>query len=501
MVVGELIYEIDVLVLGGGPGGYTAAIHAADLGKEVMLVESCPRLGGVCLTQGCIPSKTLIHVVGIANNIKEAGRMGLVHKGIEFDPPTLGRYIHSVVKSLSSGVEQLVRSREIEVIQGHARFIGRDRVYVEGANTIIRFNHAIIATGSRINELPVAMELSDSGDLAAGDSPGIGEVPGTEAMAIWTSAKALAVTEIPESLLVIGGGYIGLEIGQAYAGLGSRVTLVEFSQKLLSGADKDLVDVVVKECKKQFAAIHTDSRVKRIQQVPAGFRVEIETRGKSMEQTFSRVLAATGRRPNTDDLGLGSLDLKMDDKGLILTDDQCRTSLPRIFAVGDVTQGPALAHKAAREGKVAAEVIAGQLSVFDNVAVPAVFFTSPEIAWTGLTEDEASARGIPVKVGKFPLTALGRARSAGKFKGFVKIIAQPDTQLVLGVGIVGEHASELIAEGTLAIEMGACLEDLIVSIHPHPTFSEAIMEAAEMTAVEMAPGGSVHLPKKIQKAK
>lgn len=478
MVVGELIYEIDVLVLGGGPGGYTAAIHAADLGQEVMLVESCPHLGGVCLTAGCIPSKTLIHVVGLANAVKGAGHMGLVNKGVEFDAPALGRYIHSVVKELSSGIERLVDNREIDVIHGHARFIGRDRVYVDGANTIIRFKHAIIATGSRINELPVGMDLP-----------------------IWTSAKALAVTEIPESLLVIGGGYIGLEIGQAYAGLGSRVTLVEFSPKLLSGADKDLVDVVVKECDAQFAAIHMDSRVTRIEQVPSGFKVAIETRGNTMEQIFARVLGATGRRPNTDDLGLGVLDLKTDEKGLILTDEHCRTSHSRIFAIGDVTQGPALAHKAVREGKVAAEVIAGQLSAFDNVAVPAVLFTSPEIAWTGLTEEEAGTRGIPVRVGKFPLTALGRARSAGKSKGFVKIIAQPDTQLVLGMGIVGEHASELIAEGTLAIEMGACLEDLIVSIHPHPTFSESIMEAAEMAFAEIENGGSVHLFRKTRKTR
>jgi dihydrolipoamide dehydrogenase len=492
MVVGELIYETDVLVLGGGPGGYTAAIHAADLGKEVMLVESSPRLGGVCLTEGCIPSKTLIHVVSLANTVKEAGSMGLVHKGIEFDVPTLGRYIHSVVKTLSSGVERLVENRDIEVIRGHARFIDKDRVYVDGANTIIRFNHAVIATGSRINELPAALELSGTKALpGAKESPGVKASPGAKESPVWTSAKALEVTEIPESLLVIGGGYIGLEIGQAYAGLGSRVSLVEFGPKLLSGADKDLVDVVVRQCEKQFAAIHTDSQVKRIEPVPAGFRVEIETRNTTFEQTFGRVLAATGRRPNTDDMGLGVLDLKMDEKGLILTDDHCRTSQSRIFAVGDVAQGPALAHKAAREGKVAAEVIAGQLSAFDNVAVPAVLFTSPEIAWTGLTEDDARARGIPVTLGKFPLTALGRARSVGKLQGFVKIIAQPDTQLVLGVGIVGEHASELIAEGTLAIEMGACLEDLIVSIHPHPTFSESIMEAAEM-----AQNGSVHLTRK-----
>lgn len=468
MVVGEMIYDTDVLVIGGGPGGYTAAIHAADLGRDVVLVESRAGMGGVCLTEGCIPSKTLIHAVNTANAVRDAADMGIVSGDIGFDPQTLGNYIRRVVGDLSAGVEKLLANREIELIHGHARFVKPNQVYVEGANTIVRFSHAVIATGSRINDLPSGL-----------DQP------------VWTSAEALTVPEIPESLLVIGGGYIGLEIGQAYAGLGSRVSLVEFAPHLLTGADRDLVQVVVKQCRQQFEAVHTDSRVTDIRRTDDGFRVDIDTKQGPVSRTFARVLAATGRRPNTDDLGLDILGIEPDERGIIQTDDQCRTRLPHIFAIGDVAPGPALAHKASREGKVAAEVIAGENAAFDNVSVPAVLFTSPEIAWTGLTEAEAKDRNIPVTVGKFPLTALGRAKSSGKTRGFVKVIAAPDSQLVLGMGIVGEHASELIAEGNLAIEMGACLEDLIVSIHPHPTFSESIMEAAEM-----AGAGSVHLFKK-----
>jgi dihydrolipoamide dehydrogenase len=480
MVVGEMILETDILVIGGGPGGYTAAVHASDLGKEVVLVESGLDLGGVCLTQGCIPSKTLIHAVGLAHHANEAKSMGLVHDGISFDVDKLRRHIKKTVKVLSSGVAALVENRDIERVHGHARFLDKHSVYVDGANTIVHFNHAVIATGSSINELPPGLVKKDEGtEKDAG---------------IWSSAHALEIPEIPESLLVIGGGYIGLEIGQAYAGLGTRVTLVEFSPALLSGADQDLVRVVVKKCEKDFDAVHLNSKVAAIEPGNHGFRVTIEREEEPREifqQNFSKVLAATGRHPNTVDLGLDTIGLARDDKGRIPTDDQCRTALSHIFAVGDVAKGPALAHKASREGKVAVEVICGRPSAFDNVTVPAVLFTRPEIAWTGLTEDDARSQGLEVNIGKFPLTALGRARSTGRTQGFVKVLAQVETNIILGVGIVGEHASELVAEATLAIEMGATLEDLMVTIHPHPTFSESIMEAAEMAAQ-----GSVHMMKK-----
>ena len=468
MVMGEIILDADVAVLGGGPGGYTAAIHAADKGLSVILIESDSKFGGVCLTEGCIPSKTLINVVNMKENMDEAAQMGLQFSSPKIDIEQLRTWMASVVDSLSDGISKLLSNRDIDVVQGHGRFIEKNRIYVQDSNTIVRFKHAIIATGSRINELP----------------PGIGAP-------VWTSATALTLPEIPETLLVIGGGYIGLEIGQAYAGLGSDVTLVEFSDQLLTGADQDLVQVVLKKCRQQFSAIHTDSKVTKIDETTSGYQVSFEKKGEMITQNFSQVLAATGRRPNTDDIGLDVLDILTDDAGRIPTDDQCRTRVGHIFAIGDVSPGMALAHKASREAKVAAEVIAGSPSAFDNATVPAVLFTRPEIAWTGITETQAKEKNIAYIKGIFPLTALGRAKSAAKTTGFVKILADPDSQLILGMGIVGEHASELISEGNLAIEMGACLEDLIVSIHPHPTFSESIMEAAEMTRDH-----SVHLFKK-----
>ena len=478
MVVGEMILETDILVIGAGPGGYTAAIHAADLGKDVVLVEARERLGGVCLTEGCIPSKTLIHAVGLAHEMNQAKSMGLVHDGISFDREKLLTHIQNTVQTLSSGVSSLVDNRDVEVVHGHARFKDEHTVYVDGANTIVHFNHAIIASGSSINELPR--------DLVTPDGPG------TDSPRIWTSADALALPEIPESLLVIGGGYIGLEIGQAYAGLGSRVTLVESGKRIAAGADPDLIQVVVRECEKTFEALMTGSSVERIAQEGNGFNVTIKSsENKSIQHNFFRILAATGRHPNTRDLGLDTIGLGLDDNGTIITDDQCRTTIKHIFAVGDAAVGIPLAHNASRQGKVAVEVICGQPSAFDNVAVPAVLFTRPEIAWTGLTETGAKEKGIAVNVGKFPLTALGRARTANKTQGFVKILAKPDTGIILGVGIAGAHASDLIAEATLAIEMGATLEDLMVTIHPHPTFSESIMEAAETAA-----SGSVHMMKK-----
>nr|WP_320192669.1 dihydrolipoyl dehydrogenase [uncultured Desulfobacter sp.] len=478
MVVGEMILETDILVIGAGPGGYTAAIHAADLGKDVVLVEARERLGGVCLTEGCIPSKTLIHAVGLAHEMNQAKSMGLVHDGISFDREKLLTHIQNTVQTLSSGVSSLVDNRDVEVVHGHARFKDEHTVYVDGANTIVHFNHAIIASGSSINELPR--------DLVTPDGPG------TDSPRIWTSADALALPEIPESLLVIGGGYIGLEIGQAYAGLGSRVTLVESGKRIAAGADPDLIQVVVRECEKTFEALMTGSSVERIAQEGNGFNVTIKSsENKSIQHNFFRILAATGRHPNTRDLGLDTIGLGLDGNGTIITDDQCRTTIEHIFAVGDAAVGIPLAHNASRQGKVAVEVICGQPSAFDNVAVPAVLFTRPEIAWTGLTETAAKEKGIAVNVGKFPLTALGRARAANKTQGFVKILAKPDTGIILGVGIAGAHASDLIAEATLAIEMGATLEDLMVTIHPHPTFSESIMEAAETAA-----SGSVHMMKK-----
>jgi len=466
MVMGSLNLETDLVIIGGGPGGYVAAIRAADLGLEVALVESAEKLGGVCLREGCIPSKALIHVVELKRSVMDASRFGLDFQEPKIDIDRLRQWTGGVVDSLIGGVDGLLKRRGVEVIKGYARFKGPNELAIEGGEVSgVNFKRAIIATGSRINEIPPAYELP-----------------------VWSSADALALPEIPASLLVVGGGYIGLELGLVYAGLGAQVSMVELFPKLLMGADPDLVQPVLAHCQQRFEEVLLESKVVGMKQIDGGFRVSIEHEGETSEKDYARVLVAVGRRPNTDDIGLDVLGLELDDQGRIPTDEQCRTAIGHIYAIGDVTAGPMLAHKASREGKVAAEVIAEHKSAFDNRAIPAVVFTDPEIAWTGLTEREAEARGINVKVGRFPLSALGRARTLGRVEGFVKIIADPVTQQVLGVGMVGPHASELIAEGTLALEMGATLEDLMVTIHPHPTLSESIMEAVEVTA-----GAPIHI--------
>ncbi|MFC1530120.1 dihydrolipoyl dehydrogenase [Gemmatimonadota bacterium] len=465
MVMGQFNAETELAIIGGGPGGYVAALRAADLGKEVILIEEREELGGVCLTEGCIPSKTLINAVDLVKSAKKADKMGLTFSDIAVDREALLAWSDKVVKTLTGGVNSLVKRRGIEVVHGRARFTDENNLYLEGAGTI-RFKECIIATGSRINELPTAYDVP-----------------------VWSSAEALRLPEIPETLLVVGGGYIGLEMGLVYAGLGSKVTMVDFSPRFLDGADADLVEIMVKYCEECFEEIRYDSKVTGIREENDGFAVDIEHEGAVTTGEYDRVLVAIGRRPNTDDLGLENTSIEVNDRGLIPVDETMRTSVSHIFAIGDVVPGPALAHKASREGKVAAEAAAGHTSAFDNRAIPAVVFTDPEIAWTGLTEREAEAQGIPVTVGRFPLRALGRARTLGRVEGLVKVIADPESSLVLGVGMVGPHVSELISEGTLAIEMGATLEDLMVTVHPHPTLSEAIMEAAEVAA-----GAAIHLP-------
>ncbi len=460
MVMGSLRQETEVAIIGAGPGGYVAALRAADLGKEVVLIEERERPGGVCLLEGCIPSKTLIHAVELAEAAKHAEQFGLTFSDVKIDPKALRGWTDKVVDQLTGGIQSLLRRRGIEVIQGHARFTSNRALSIEGSEVSgIDFRHCIIATGSRINQLPSAYEKP-----------------------VWSSAEALQLPRIPERLLVVGGGYIGLEMGLVYAGLGSKVTMVEFFPRLLMGADFDLVDVMVGSVSKRFEAVRLDSKVAGVEKIESGFAVEIEKDDQKTTEEFDQVLVAIGRRPNTDDLGLEHTNITPNEHGVIPVNEQMRTAENNIFAIGDVAPGPMLAHKASREAKVAAEVIANHKSAFDNRAIPAVVFTDPEIAWVGLTEREAEQRNITHKVGKFPLRALGRARTLGQTEGFAKILSDPESGLVLGVGMVGPQASELIAEATLAIEMGATLEDLMVTIHPHPTLSEAIMEAAEVSA-------------------
>jgi dihydrolipoamide dehydrogenase len=466
MVMGSLRVEAEVAVIGGGPGGYIAAIRAADLGKEVVLIDERDRLGGACLIEGCIPSKVLINAVDVAQTAKAAAAFGLSCGEIKFDLDKLRSWKNSVINKLTSGVDFLLKKRGIETIKGRARFSGNNSLAIEGGSVAgVDFKHAIIACGSRARPFPLA-----------------------EGKDVWTSREALNLPRVPERLLVIGGGYIGMELGLVYAGLGTKVTIVEFSLQLLSGADPDLVKIMARHCERRFDKIFYQSKVVGIEQSPQGFAVALELDGKKLNLETDQVLTAVGRIPNTDTIGLEKTGVKVNSKGFIEVDEVGRTSVPGIFAIGDAVPGPMLAHKAGREAHVAAEVIANHKSAFDNRAIPAVVFTDPEIAWTGLTEREAELKQIKINVGRFPLAALGRAQTIGKTDGMVKVLSHPDSELVLGVGIVGPLASELIAEGTLAIEMGATLEDIIATIHPHPTMSESIMEAAEAAA-----GEAVHI--------
>ncbi len=467
MVMGSLRQETQVAVIGSGPGGYVAALRLADLGKEVVLIEARERFGGTCLLEGCIPSKTLIHAVEVKAAALAAASFGLGFAAPSLDLDKLRAHTGAVVSTLSGGIGSLLQRRGVTTVRGRARFSSSRSLEIEGGEISgIDFEHAIIATGSSLARLP----------------EGISNL-------VWSSADALKLERVPASLLVVGGGYIGLELGLVYQGLGSEVSFVEFSPRLLMGADHDLVDVMVKSVSDRLAHVMLEAKARAIApRDEGGFEVVIEQAGQQQTLVYDQVLVAIGRRPNTEDLGLERTGVETDARGFISTDRECRTADPAIFAIGDVTPGPMLAHKASREAKVAAEVICGHDAEFDNRAIPAVVYTDPEIAWTGLTEREAQANEIPIKVGRFPLTALGRARTLDRTDGLVKIICDPQDELILGVGIVGPQASELIAEGTLAIEMGATLTDLVATIHPHPTLSEALMEAAEV-----AQGSAVHI--------
>jgi dihydrolipoamide dehydrogenase len=473
MVMGSLREEAEVAVIGGGPGGYVAAIRAADLGKEVVLIDERDQLGGVCLIEGCIPSKVLINAVEVAQTAKAAAAFGLTCGDIKFDLDKLRGWKDSVVAKLTSGISLLLKKRGVEIIKGRARFTGTSSLAIEGGSVAgVDFKHAIIASGSRVRPFPLA-----------------------EGLNVWTSREALNLPAVPERLLIVGGGYIGMELGLVYAGLGSKVTVVEFNHQLLSGVDSDLVKIVVRHCERRFDSILYQSKVTGIEQSLNGYVVTIEQDGKKLSLETDQVLTAVGRIPNTGTIGLEKTGVKVNANGFIEVDEKSRTNVPGIHAIGDVVPGPMLAHKASREAHVAAEVIANHKSAFDNRAIPAAVFTDPEIAWTGLTEQEAEKKQIKITVGRFPLAALGRAQTIGRTDGLIKVLSDPTSGLVLGVGIAGPHASELIAEGTLAIEMGATLEDLIVTIHPHPTLSESLMEAAEAAA-----GEAVHIfpPKKQQ---
>lgn len=455
--------ETQLLVIGAGPGGYAAAFLAADLGMQVTLVDPEEHPGGVCLYRGCIPSKALLHVAQLLNETRRAGQYGIDFGEPDIDLDRLRSWKEKVVSQLTGGLGQLSSRRKIDHIRGLARFKNSQTVTIaadDGQTIELTFENAILATGSRPVTVP---------DLG-GTSPRVID-----------STGALRLDDIPDRLLVVGGGYIGLELGSAYAALGSEVSVVEMLPGLLAGADKDLVRVLKKRLDDRFAAIWTDTRVVSVTDQDKGVAVVLEGKDEgAFEHLFDRVLVSVGRRPNSDSLGLENTRVEMDDHGFVKNDARMQTAEPSIYAIGDLAGQPMLAHKASHEGRVAVEVIAGHKAVFEPRAIPAVIYTDPEIAWCGLTEGDAKSRNISHQTVRFPWAASGRALTQDCAEGMTKLIIDPGTELVLGMGIVGNGAGELIAEGVLALEMAALVSDIKMTIHPHPTLSETIMEAAEV---------------------
>ena len=450
-----------VVVLGAGPGGYTAAFRAADLGLDVILIERFPDLGGVCLNVGCIPSKALLHAAEVVEAAADMADKGLRFAPPEIDLEALRRHKDRVVKRLTQGLAGLARQRKVRVVQGNACFQGPKRMQVtqpEGRLSIA-FDHAIVACGSRPVRIPGFPH----------DDP-----------RLMDSTDALTLAEVPERLLVIGGGIIGLEMGTVYAALGSHIDVVELQDQLVPGCDKDLVRVLHKRIEKKYRNLFLKTRVVRIEARGGGLEVFFEGNGAPERETYDRVLVAVGRTPNGGLIGAENAGLRVDERGFIPVDDHMRTNVPHIFAIGDVVGNPMLAHKATHEAKVAAEVIAGLPARFDPLAIPSVAYTHPEIAWMGLTEEQAKAGGVSYEKGVFPWAASGRALGIGGEDGLTKLLFDPESKRILGAGIVGPNAGELIAEAVLALEMGADAEDLGLTIHPHPTLSETLGLAAEM---------------------
>jgi dihydrolipoamide dehydrogenase len=452
--------SVQVAVVGGGPGGYGAAFMAADLGLRVALIDEEKNPGGVCLYRGCIPSKALLHVAKLVQEARHASAWGIDFGAPSVDLGKLRGYKDGVVDRLTGGLGQLTRQRKIEYVRGRAELLDGRSLKVttaEGERRVV-FEHAILATGSAPSRIP-----------------GLPDDP-----RVLDSTGALELEDVPASLLVIGGGYIGLELGSVYAALGSTVSVVEMTEGLLPGADRDLVNVLAKRLDSIMDSVLLSTKVTSMAPDGDQLRVAFESEeGEKSERRFEKVLVSVGRRPNSRIPGLDRTAVRVNDRGFIEVDAQRRTHEPTIFAIGDVAGEPMLAHKATHEGRVAAEVIAGHKVDYDPIAIPAVVFTDPELAWCGLTEGEAKARGVEVAVARFPWAASGRALTIDRPDGLTKLVIDPETERVLGMGVVGAGAGELIAEGVLAVEMGAVAKDIGLSIHPHPTLSETIMEAAD----------------------
>jgi len=454
--------QTPLVVIGAGPGGYAAAFFAADLGMQVTLVDAAPNPGGVCLYRGCIPSKALLHVAKLVTEARHAAAWGVTFADPSIDLNALRAWKDGVVEKLTGGLGQLGKQRKVTFVQGQASFVDAHTLSIAGTVGASRlsFEHAIVATGSRPATIPGLPEGSDR---------------------VLDSSAALELRDVPKRLLVIGGGYIGLELGTVYAALGSKVSVVEMMPGLLPGADRDLVNVLAKRVETMCESVMLGTKVVAVTDEKKGLRVRFEGEGvEPKEQVFEKVLVAVGRKPNSAIPGLDRTGVKVDERGFIVVDPRRRTAAPSIYAIGDVVGEPMLAHKASHEARVAVESIAGENVAFEPRAIPAVVFTDPEVAWCGLTETDAKKQGIKVEVARFPWAALGRAITLDRPEGFTKLLIDPVTERILGVGIVGVGAGDLIAEGVLAVEMAALATDVKLSIHPHPTLSETLMEAAEV---------------------
>lgn len=462
--------KINITVIGGGPGGYAAAFLAADLGMDVTLVDLEKNPGGVCLYRGCIPSKALLHVAKLIHEAEHAKEWGIEFGKPKIDIDRLRSFKNKVVDKLTSGLGQISKQRKINFIQGRASFINSSTLKIEkvdGEAIEHTFEKAIIATGSVIATIP-SLNI--------------------QSKRLLNSTSALDLPEIPKSLLVVGGGYIGLELGSVYQALGTKVSVVEMLPGLLPGADRDIVNFLVKKIKDTYAEVMTNSKVLEMRElVPSGKEVKNgisvkiqDEKGNTSEKVYDYVLMSIGRKPETRGLGLENTKVTLTDRGWIKVNKQLQTTDSNIYAIGDIAGEPMLAHKASHEGKTAVEAIAGHKVAFEPLAIPAVVFTDPEVSWAGLTEEQAKKEGIKYEVAKFPWAASGRAITIDRTDGVTKLIIDPDTQRLIGIGICGPNAGELIAEGVLAIEMGANVTDLKLTIHPHPTLSETIMDAAEV---------------------
>ncbi len=466
---GDVDLHADVVVLGSGPGGYTAAFRAADLGRQVVLIERYESIGGVCLNVGCIPSKALLHTAQVINEAAEFGDVGVTFGKPKIDLDKLRGFKDGVVGKLTGGLKGLAKQRKVQIVHGYGKFTSANTLEVEGADgskTVVGFNNAIIAAGSRVTKLP----------FIPWDDP-----------RVMDSTDALELTEVPKRLLVVGGGIIGLEMATVYDALGAKVSVVELSPGLIPGVDRDVVRPLERRIKKRYENIWINTKVTAIEPTKKGLKCSFEgpsqgspqSKGVPETDTFDRVLVAIGRSPNGLLIDADKAGVAVDERGFIAVDKQQRTNVPHIFAIGDIVGQPMLAHKATHEGKVAAEVIAGQKSYFDARTIPSVAYTDPEVAWMGKTEDECKAEGIKYIKGVFPWAASGRSLSIGRDEGMTKVLFGEDHRII-GAAITGPNAGELIAEAVLALEMGADIEDIALTIHPHPTLSETFNFAAEV---------------------